>query len=980
MTESINTEAVFPDIFESNHELNFQKNTGKTVLIVSFSEYHSQKLSAVGVSYARLHGVTSQFEFQLYNPIEVGPKNQVIFLNKDNLFKLEVLHGSSHYITDINSTAVVKLERQQSSTLDIRPLMEGHVLITVTDACWPKDRAVSDTLVSKVHKLRVHVRDMVQIGDTTSLEVIAIDKRGEAFPDAQYKHLSFESQIDNKDVLSVRQQDGSRYMTVHATSLGSSSITITTKKEADGVVVTSTPTLVHVFPPLQLVPERLILLPGALIQLQWRGGPPARAELHFDIDSAHYRKSVAQIDSKTGLLHAKEVGETAVVATVFTYVANEGQNTKSGNATAQVVVKHLKGIRIVSASSMLLVGEEMVLEVGGNEGETPFSWYKLDIGFSWEVGSRVIQLDPLNKGSIDEDSFGVRAFAKAAGRTVVTVRIVKCLSWPQLVGLSASTTITTIEPLRLLSPASVLIAPNSHYKIQTNYDHDPLTRSSLVYEVLDTEEAWANHRSTDHPVVDLSNSGLITTTNSVGSMHIRISERSGQSVVLKVTVKPIYHVSLSPQHSSPYGIPVGKSQNLDIIVRDELGAQFDSYDGISFDYFLNVLDVVAVSLVHQGNATQTDTKGYLTGPALKHQIVDASGSTSAGEGAPVYFGHSSLRVDGLSPGYAILRLYVRGNDNSKMIHFPIRVMNSIEPSNIKLHVGGEVQFSTSFLQEDSACKSSAWSSSDSTIVSVDSEGRGAALKPGEVQIYFNCTVHTHTTVRVVPISQVTTGDQQVQFSSNDLLIVHVPLHFQGKASDSGAFDNLVDLPGVKQNINFRCAIKSHLVSHDASRVSQPPLRVSAETENGAYHCVVFIKLGQLPNINSIGDLLNASPLQVEATTVEGQSVVTALSLAKTTPIFEVEESGKDSLYLDAAKTVNVFWHLPERFAAPQLEVHVSDSQLEVQEVKGTDSTKRSFLIRLGNPAGSNGEYIPFHNAKVTLYYPQTGQQVSIFFS
>lgn len=943
---------------------------------VSFPEYISEKLSAAGVPYARLQTIVKQsFGFKLYNPIEVTPKSQVIFLHKDNLFKLDVLHGSAHFRTDINGTSHVKLERQHPSALEIRPLMEGHVYITITDMCYREDSATSEILVSKVHRLRINVRDMVQVGDTTPLEVIAEDKRGEAFPSSQYKLLTFESQLDHKDILSIRQQDsGSRFMTVHATSLGSCSITVSTKKDADGYSVASNPTLVHVFPPLQLVPDRLALMPGALIQLQWRGGPPARTELHFEIESGGQRKSIAEIHPKTGVLQAKSLGETAILATVFTY--EDGQNRKSGNTTASAVVKVLKGIRIVSATSTLLVGEEMVLEVGGNEGETPFSWFKLDIEFVWEVGSRVVQLHPLNSGS--ESTFGVRVFAKAPGRTAVTVKIAKCSPFPQLVGMSASITLNTIEPLRLLSSPNVLVAPNSHYKIQTNYDHDPVMRSSLFYDILHTEEAWESYRTTDRPRLEVSPNGLITTSNSVGSMHIRVSERSGsnpsgQSVVLKLTVKPVYHVSLSPQTQSPFGIPVGKSQTLDIVVRDEMGAQFDSYDGISFDYLLNVLDVVAVSLVQQGNYTLSDTKGY----AVKtSHIPSEPAAAPPSSDTPFYFGHSSLQIDGLSPGNAILRLYVRGSDNTKMIHFPIRVMNSIEPSNVVLHVGGQVQFSTSFFQEGSSCKTTAWSSSDNTTLEISSLGFAKALKPGGVQVYYNCTVHTHTTVRIVPVSHIASGEQHLSFV-NDQLIVRVPIDFQGKEDSSVA--SLVEVPNVKQNINYRCGLKSHQLVTASERSPQPTIKVAPETINGIHACVVYMKtsalFGQGSSLNTIGDLLRLPALQVEVA-AETEAISIPLALSKTTPIFELEGASKEPLSLsDGPKSVTVMWHLPEGKSAPQLEVSTNENQLEVQEGNG-DETIQSYLIRLGKPSGVDGHYTPFLNARVTFTYPATGQQVS----
>lgn len=81
----------------------------------------------------------------------------------------------------------------------------------------------------------------------------------------------------------------------------------------------------------------------------------------------------------------------------------------------------------------------------------------------------------------EESSFGVRASAIAAGRTQINVRITHAPDGTRLKGLTASLTLDVTEPLKLLSPSELLLAPSSHFHIRTNYDHDP--QKNLVYKV-----------------------------------------------------------------------------------------------------------------------------------------------------------------------------------------------------------------------------------------------------------------------------------------------------------------------------------------------------------------------------------------------------------------------------------------------------------------------------------------------------------------
>jgi len=73
----------------------------------------------------------------------------------------------------------------------------------------------------------------------------------------------------------------------------------------------------------------------------------------------------------------------------------------------------------------------------------------------------------------EESAFAVRIRALSAGRSEVRVRIVSAPSGSRLQGLTATYTIDVTEPLRLLSPAELLLAPNSRFQIRTNYDNDP---------------------------------------------------------------------------------------------------------------------------------------------------------------------------------------------------------------------------------------------------------------------------------------------------------------------------------------------------------------------------------------------------------------------------------------------------------------------------------------------------------------------------
>lgn len=66
-----------------------------------------------------------------------------------------------------------------------------------------------------------------------------------------------------------------------------------------------------------------------------------------------------------------------------------------------------------------------------------------------------------------------------------------------------------------------------------------------------------------------------------------------QSVVVKVVVKPVQHLSLSP-HFNALQLGVGSQQRLAVQMRDERGQLFNAFDAIALSYMLNV-DQVMIS-------------------------------------------------------------------------------------------------------------------------------------------------------------------------------------------------------------------------------------------------------------------------------------------------------------------------------------------------------------------------------------------------
>lgn len=113
--------------------------------------------------------------------------------------------------------------------------------------------------------------------------------------------------------------------------------------------------LVHtyVFPPLKLVPQMSIILPGGNVKIGVVGGPPSPAVIRFKRNTA--ASDVIDIGN-TGVVKGLGIGLAQVEA-----YADGFKGAESIQAFAKVQVMQLEGITIHAPTTTLLTGNAMPL-------------------------------------------------------------------------------------------------------------------------------------------------------------------------------------------------------------------------------------------------------------------------------------------------------------------------------------------------------------------------------------------------------------------------------------------------------------------------------------------------------------------------------------------------------------------------------------------------------------------------------------------
>lgn len=362
-------------------------STGNAKIEIGLTGYDDATLaraqisSSVRIESARWIPLKKGFTFVLYPRLQLLSEKASVYLHPNNIVQLDTIGGSGHYRTELNGTAA-EVVVEAAHKLSVKPLAEGLAHITIRDACLD-DLSRADVFISDIKAIQLKSLDVIQLGESITMDIQALDSHGNAIAASQYKLVDFVVHVDNPNVLNVvpesRRDSGKLIM--RGLEVGSSSITVTTTTYS-GNLVSSGPFMIHVFPKFKLRPSTLILVPDAEYQMKWHGGPPLRTELGFELDPK-LGSDVASINTHTGLITAHRVGNQRVSAKMTSYHPNESQKRKIGDDASTLIVKYLEGIRITSATSRLFVGNEIMLRVTGSQGEV---WAEF-VTFSYSLAS-----------------------------------------------------------------------------------------------------------------------------------------------------------------------------------------------------------------------------------------------------------------------------------------------------------------------------------------------------------------------------------------------------------------------------------------------------------------------------------------------------------------------------------------------------------------------------------------------------------------
>ncbi|XP_047687526.1 nuclear pore membrane glycoprotein 210 isoform X1 [Prionailurus viverrinus] len=572
--------------------------SGTTAISATATGYQQSHLSTARVvqPHDPLTPVSASIELILVEDVRVSPEEVTIYNHPDVQAELHIREGSGYFFLNTSTTDIIKVTYQETrGVATVFPLLPGVSTIMIHDLClaFPAP-AKADVYVSDIQELYVRVVDKVEIGKTVKAYVRVLDFHKKPFLAKYFAFMDLKlraaSQIITLVALDEALDNYTATFRVHGVAIGQTSLTATVSDKA-GQRINSALQQIEVFPPFRLIPRKVTLIIGAMMQITSEGGPQPQSNILFSISN----ETVAVVNS-AGLVRGLAVGNGTVSGVVQAVDAETGKLVIVSQDLVEVEVLLLQAVRIRAPITRMRTGTQMPVYITGiTNSQNPFSFGNAVPGltFHWSVTKRDI-LDI--RGRHQEASlrlpsqynFAMNVHGRVKGRTGLRV-VVKALdpAAGQLHGLAKELTdeiqIQVFEKLLLLSPEieaeQILMSPNSFIKLQTNRDG----AASLSYRVLDGPEKV--------PVVHVDDKGCLTSGSVIGMSTIQVTAQepfgANQTILFAVKVSPVSYLrlSMSPalhtqNKEALAALPLGMTVTFTVHFHDNSGDTFHAHNSV----------------------------------------------------------------------------------------------------------------------------------------------------------------------------------------------------------------------------------------------------------------------------------------------------------------------------------------------------------------------------------------------------------------
>uniref|UniRef100_A0A8C5IKL4 Nucleoporin 210 n=1 Tax=Junco hyemalis TaxID=40217 RepID=A0A8C5IKL4_JUNHY len=499
-------------------------------------------------------------ELMLVEDVKVSPTGLSIYNHPDVQAELLIQQGSGYFFINTSVPNIVKVTHEETQGIAlVQPLLPGSVTVMIHDLClaFPAP-AEAEIHVSDIQELYVRVVDKVEIGKTVKAYVRVLDDSKKPFPAKYFPVMDLSlraaSQLVSLAPLREALDEHTAAFLVRGMTIGQTSLTAAVA-DRRGHRINSAPQQIEVFAPFRLLPRKVTLIIGAMIQITAEGGPQPLSNIIFSIDNEH----IAAVNS-SGLVRAVAIGSGVVTGVLQAVDAETEKLVAVSQDKVEVEVVQLTAVRIRAPITRMKAGTQVSCF---GIGFCPFMCWNCSL-CSLLSHCVLTALHGL-----------VLPYILYKRRKNVTALFVFWAKMPLI--------FQVFEKLHLIAPEAeaeqILMSPNSFIKLLTNRDRV----ASLSYRVLDGPDKV--------PVVKIDERGFLVSGSAIGSSTIEVVSQElfgiNQTIIAAVKVCPISYLRISMRpilltqnREALQALPLGVTLTFTVHFHDNSGDTFHAHNAV----------------------------------------------------------------------------------------------------------------------------------------------------------------------------------------------------------------------------------------------------------------------------------------------------------------------------------------------------------------------------------------------------------------
>ena len=736
--------------------------------------------------------VSASLNSEVVQNVYVNPNKYSLYLHKQNLIDLLIDKGSGHFEVSSSTSDISQYTYDGNRKITLYPKRAGNVQIQVKDIGLPgSEPASADILISPIEYLHLKEGGLLPVNNTQTLYLVAFDTQNKPFDLAEQKWMDLKLSFESPgafEVVSV--SECLNEWVIKGVRVGDFQIYAYGNKHnyiGSGPVQRSNTIMVDVFPPLEISPSEILILPGSKFTLSYKGGPdPSKFNL-YGIATQWLIKdpSVAEIDSTTGLVSARKEGSTDISLKMLRkrQLLTETYGTaKVKLATGLEIAGMSTGRKVLSESATRLIA---VL----NHNSEPFTEAVMDIDYIWKSNSPTVY-SIIHEAEDPGKQIGVTGLAIKQGKSDVSLHVE--INYPS----EYSNAKSTFESKVTVSVESGLVSktPSHRYHSYISQkdpgEHEKWLDSNLFlvppyssYKLRLNKEDKTSFRCNEcrEDFLKVSESGQLFSYGQFGEVSVvaKHPRTKGDYHVINVAITEIESIHVDKSYLART-MALGSELELPVIYQDSMARTFPS----GFEYGMDV------------GLQNSNSK-----------VVSASLEER----------NSTLVIRSQYVGDAIIKVYLN-NDPRVRDLISIRVSSVMKPvAPVSLHLGGEVQFETS--HNSPAGVKGQWSVEDSSVLSIQDTGKAKASQEGQTYVHYTeRSMDLKSLVRVFKVrnaelssyspQEITNYENHPSYSEKYRVPVKLFMDSEGTKEMPKLSDEEKRL--VNHNLGISCTTSSHL--------------------------------------------------------------------------------------------------------------------------------------------------------------------------